>query len=66
MIFIIMVLVMIECLFGGNHSGCKSQVLEPHFGYFFVLSAPKGSKMSLARTQNLQFSLLKHHLQTST
>ncbi len=49
-------------------AGEKHQFLKPLLGYFFVRlgSAEMHSKMSLQRTQNLQFSLLKHHLQPST
>ena len=51
-------------MFGGGHLGCKSQLLEPHGGYFLGRSAAMLQKISLVRTQNLSFSLPKHHLQT--
>ena len=53
-----------KSMFGGGHLGCKKQLLEPHGGYFLALSAARRQKMSLVRTQNLLFSLPKHHLQT--
>jgi len=58
--------VRIKCLFGGSHSGCKLQLQEPHFAIFPPRSAAMRRKKGFLRTLNLQFSLLKHHLQTST
>ncbi len=57
-----------EVYSGKLFSPGKTEFLEPLFGYFFVRlgSAEMHSKMSLASTQNLQFSMLKHHLQTGT
>ena len=51
-------------MFKGSHLGCKLHIQEPRFGYFLVRSAAMHSKISLARTPNLQFSLSKHRLQT--
>ncbi len=55
-----------EVYSGKLFSSGKTGILKPLFGYFFVRlgSAEIHSKMSLSRTQNLQLSLLKHHLQT--
>ncbi len=57
-----------EVYSGKLFSPGKTGILEPHFGYLFIRpdSAEMYSKTSLARTPNMQFSLLKHHLQTST
>lgn len=51
-------------MFGGVHLGCKSPLLEPHSGYFLTRSPAMRQKMSLVRTPNRPFSLLKRHLQT--
>jgi len=52
----------IESMFGGF--GCKCQLLEPHFAIFSLHSAAMKLKNAFVRTQNLTFSLQKHHLQT--
>ena len=44
-----------KCLFGGNHSGCKCQLQEPHFALFSPRSAAMSRKKSFLRTSNLAF-----------
>ena len=53
-------------MFGGDHFGCKTQLLEPHFDIFSPRSAAMRRKNLFVKTQYLNFSLQKHHLQTCT